>query len=89
MFISKCKVNFVDKVVGVTKDGEKYISVNVIPIDDNKKYNFISKDDNVINLFNTYDFKRFEEITISLAFIREFRPETRTSYWAVVLTGVE
>lgn len=89
MFVSKCKVNFLDKVVGVTKDGEKYISVNVIPANDTKKFNFISKNDDVINAFNTYDFKRFEEITISVGFFREFNQEKRTSYWSATLVGVE
>ena len=89
MFISKVKVNFVDKSVGVTKDGEKYISINVIPINGTKKFNFISKDDNVIEYFNSYDFKRFEEIIISVDFNREFNQEKRTSYWSATLVGVE
>ena len=89
MFKSTSKVNYVDKTLGVTKDGEKYISVNVMPVGDSKKYSFLSKDEEVINLFNTLDFKRFEEITIVVGFNREFNQEKRTSYWSAILLGVE
>ena len=89
MFICKCKVNFIDKVVGVTKDGEKYVSINAIPINDTKKYNFISKDESIINYFNTCNFGRFEEIVISIGFTREFNSERKTSYWSASLVGVE
>lgn len=89
MFVSKCQVNFIDKVVGVTKDGERFVSVNVIPLNDTKKFNFISKDDEVINYFKTCEFKRFEEITVLIGFNREFNQEKRTSYWSANLVGVE
>ena len=89
MFICKDKFNYVDKSMGVTKDGEKYLSINVIPINDTKKYNFLTKDEEVMNLFNTMEFKRFEEITLVIKFTREFNFERKTSYWSPMLIGVE
>ena len=89
MFICEEKFNYVDKSMGVTKDGEKYLSLNVIPINDQKKYNFLTKDDEIINLINSLEFKRFQEITLQIKFIREFNFEKRTSYWFPQLVGVD
>ncbi len=89
MFKCKAKFNFIDKVSGVTKDGEKYVSLNVIPVNDTKKYNFISKDETVINLLNSIQLSRFAEITLELGFVKEFNYERRISYWSCVLLGVD
>ena len=89
MFICKSKFNFIDKIIGVTKDGERYVSINVIEVSGTKKYNFISKDANVIEIFNKLDISRFAEINLKLGFIREFNQERRFSYWTCVLLGVD
>lgn len=89
MFKCKEKFNFIGKVSGVTKDGEKYISIDVIPTNDIKKYNFISKDETVINLFNSLQLSRFCEITLEIGFKKEFNYERKTSYWLCVLLGVD
>lgn len=40
--------SYIDKKVGVTKDGEQFIVLNVLS-KDNRKFNFISKEPNVID----------------------------------------
>ena len=40
--------NFVERKVGVTQDGEKYIAINVLS-KDNQKLSFISKKEELIN----------------------------------------
>ena len=89
MFICKSKFNYIDKVLGVTKDGEQYVSINVIEINGTKKYNFISKDAQVIELFKKLEISRFAEINLKLSFVREFNPESRFSYWSCNLLGVD
>ena len=42
MVVAKETFNFIDKREGVTKDGEKYLSINVLSRD-NRKFNFITK----------------------------------------------
>lgn len=42
MISCKEEFNFIDKRVAVIKEGERYISINVLS-KDNKKFNFISK----------------------------------------------
>ncbi len=89
MFICKSKFNYIDKVIGVTKEGEQYVSLNVIELGGTKKYNFISKDVQVIELFKKLDISRFAEINLELGFNREFNQERRFSFWTCVLLGVD
>lgn len=88
MITCKEEFNFVDKRVGVTKDGEQYISVNVIS-KDNKKFNFISKDTKLIDKIAPLNLQRFAPIKLILCFERMFNKEKRTSYWTCNLIGVE
>lgn len=80
--------NFVDKRVGVTKDGEKYISLNVIS-KDNEKVNFISKDEKIIDKLGSLNVTRFAPIKLLLETNRVFNYEKRVSYWTVELIGVD
>lgn len=80
--------NFIDKRVGVTKEGEQYISINVIS-KDNKKFNFISKDTKLIDKISPLNLQRFAPIKLILSFERVFNKEKRTSYWTCELIGVE
>lgn len=89
MFICKSKFNFIDKFIGVTKEGEQYVSLNVIELNGTKKYNFISKDTQVIDLFKKLEISRFAEVNLKLGFIREFNQEKRFSYWTCSLLGVD
>ena len=88
MITCKEEFNFVDKRVGVTKDGEQYISINVIS-KDNKKFNFISKDTKLIDKVAPLNLQRFALIKLILCFEREFIKERRTSYWNFNLIGFE
>lgn len=80
--------NFIDKRIGVTKDGEQYISINVIS-KDNKKFNFISKDTKLIDKISPLNIQRFAPIKLVLEFDRVFNKEKRTSFWTCELVGVE
>ena len=80
--------NFIDKHIGVTKDGEQYISINVLS-KDNKKFNFISKDTKIIEKISPLNLQRFAQIKLVLGFERTYNQEKRTSYWSCELIGVE
>lgn len=89
MFISEKTFNFIEKTKGTTKDGEKYISVSVIDSDDNSKYSFYSKDDEVISSLSKLQISRFADITLIIAFEKVFNPKTRFSNWQPLLVGVK
>jgi len=89
MFVCEKSFNYVDKVKGVTKDGEQYISVKVIDPEDNKNYSFYSTEDKVISKFNTLQIARFSEITLYVEFENEFNQKTRYSNWKPYLVGVK
>lgn len=80
--------NFIDKHIGVTKDGEQYISINVIS-KDNKKFNFISKNTDLIDKISPLNLQRFAIVKLILGFERIYNKEKRTSYWTCDLIGVE
>lgn len=88
MITGKEKFNFIDKRVGVTKDGEQYISINVLS-SDNRKFNFISKDSDLINKVAPLNLQKFAPVTLVLKFERIYNSEKRTSYWTCELVGVE
>lgn len=88
MITCKEEFNFIDKRVGITKDNEQYISINVLT-KDNKKFNFISKDKKLIDKIAPLNLQRFSLIKLILKFEREFSKEKRTSYWTCSLIGVE
>lgn len=88
MITCKEEFNFIDKRVGMTKDNEQYISINVLT-KDNKKFNFISKDKKLIDKIAPLNLQRFSIIKLILSFEREFNKERRTSYWTCTLVGVE
>lgn len=80
--------NFIDKRTGVNKDGEQYLSINVLS-EDNRKFNFITKDVKVIDKVAPLKLQKFAPVKLLFDIDRVFNAETRFSHWAVVLTGVE
>ena len=80
--------NFIDKRIGVTKEGEQYISINVLS-NDNKKLNFISKDTKLIDKISPLNIQKFSPIKLHFDIDRVFNAEKRVSYWSVNLIGVE
>lgn len=86
--ICKEEFNFVDKKISVTRDGEQYLSINVLS-KDNKKFNFISKDTKLIDKISPLNLQKFAPVKLILNFERIFNKEKRTSYWACELVGVE
>ncbi len=79
--------SFIEKKVGVTKDGEQYIALNVLS-KDNRKFNFISKDINVIDKISQTNFTKFQDIKLHFDFNREFNKEKKISYWTCEVVGV-
>ena len=72
MIICEEKFNFVDKRQGVTKEGEKYLSINVLS-KDNKKFNFITKDEKIISKIMPLNIERFSVISLVLSFERIYK----------------
>lgn len=79
--------SFIDKKVGVTQDGEKYIALNVLS-KDNQKLSFISKKEDVINKISSIQLTKFQDVKLNFNFIREYNREKRVSYWSCELLGV-
>lgn len=88
MIKGQATFNYIDKVVGVTKNGEKYISLNVLS-KDNEKINFISKDETLINKIGALNITKFSPIKLNFETNRVFNCEKRVSYWTVELIGVD
>ena len=88
MVVAKETFNFIDKREGITKDGERYLSINVLS-KDNRKFNFITKDTELINKISPLNLQKFAQIKLVLNFERVFNKEKRTSYWTCNLLGVE
>lgn len=88
MVLAKETFNFIDKREGITKDGEKYLSINVLS-KDNRKFNFITKDTELIGKISPLNLQKFSQIKLILNFERVFNKEKRTSYWTCNLVGVE
>lgn len=79
--------SYIDKKVGVTKDGEQYIAINVLS-KDNRKFNFISKSAEVIDKISQTNFTKFQDVKLHFDFNREFNKEKKISYWICEIVGV-
>ena len=88
MVVAKEMFNFIDKRGGITKDAQKYLSINVLS-KDNRKFNFITKDTDLINKISPLNLQKFSQIKLVLNFERVYNREKRTSYWTCELIGVE
>ena len=88
MVVAKEMFNFIDKREGITKNGDKYLSINVLS-KDNRKFNFITKDTDLINKISPLNLQKFSQIKLVLNFERVYNREKRTSYWTCELIGVE
>lgn len=80
--------SYIDKKIGVTKDGEQFIAINVLSKDNNRKLNFISKSPELIDKISQTNFTKFQDIKLHFDFDREFSKEKRVSYWVCELVGV-
>lgn len=79
--------NFVERKVGVTQDGEKYIAINVLS-KDNQKLSFISKKEELINKISSLQLTKFQDIKLNFDFARIYNREKKVSYWSCELIGV-
>lgn len=79
--------SYIDRKIGVTKDGEQFVAVNVLS-KDNRKFNFISKSPEVIDKISQANFTKFQDIKLHFDFNREFNKEKKISYWTCEIIGV-
>ena len=87
MIIGSQIFSFIEKKVGVTKDGEQYIAINVLS-KDNKKFNFISKAPEVIDKLGQTNFTKFQDIKLHFDFTREYNKDKKVSYWTCEVIGI-
>ena len=87
MLIGKGTFLYLSRKQGVNSDGEKYLSVTVLD-DDDKKYSFITKDENLITDILQKNFVKYSEVTVSVGFSRVMN-KNRYYNWTDVLLGVE
>lgn len=80
--------SYIDKKIGVTKDGEQFIALNVLSKDTNRKLNFISKSPELIDKISQTNFTKFQDIKLHFDFDREFNKEKKISYWTCEIVGV-
>lgn len=88
MISAKELFNFIDKRVGVTKEGEKYLCVNVLS-KDNRKFSFVTKDVNLIDKISPLNIQKFSPIKLIFEFDRVYNKEKNVSYWSCEFKGVE
>lgn len=55
---------------------------------DNRKFNFMSKDPNVIDKLSQTNFTKFQDVKLHFDFNREYNSEKKTSYWVCEIVGV-
>ena len=88
MIQGKQVFTFIDTKSGVTKDGEKYLSVNVMTKGNSKqKLSFITKDEDLINKISQTKFIDFQDIVLIVDFKRLIN-QNRYSYWDCELIGI-
>lgn len=88
MFVAKEQFYFIDKREGTTKEGERYLIVNVLS-KDSKNFNFITKDKELINAISPLNLQKFAPVKLHLGFLREYNRDKRSSYWTCNLIGIE
>lgn len=79
--------SYIDKKLGVTKNGEQYIAINVLS-KDNRKFTFISKIPEVIDKLGQVSLTKFQDVKLQFKFDREYNIEKKTSYWSCEIVGV-
>lgn len=88
MLISRDKFIFIDKKVGVTKDGEKYFAINVLTKNDKSSRSFVTKNPEIVDKLSNIKLADFQEIELVVGFDRVFNPQTRFSNWSCELIGI-
>lgn len=89
MVTGKQLFTFIDKQVGVTQNGEKYLAINVLTKgNEKKKVSFLSKNDDLVSKYSNVKFNDFQDIELSLQFDRVYNSEKRFSYWDCELIGI-
>lgn len=81
--------SYLNHTIGVTKDGEQYVVLNVIDKETTSKFSFISKQSEVIDKVAKLQCEQYKDIRVFLNFYRDFNQKTRYSNWRVELLGCE
>lgn len=90
MIRGSCVFSYVGSKTGVTKDGEKYIALNVLTKDSNKrKFSFVITNSEIIDKVASRKYVDFQDIKVFFDVIRVFNSQTRYSHWEVNVVGVE
>lgn len=79
--------SFISKSVGITKEGEKFLALNVLS-KDNRKFNFITKTPDVIDKISQTNFTKFQDVKLQFNFDREYNRDKKTSYWTCEIVGI-
>lgn len=80
---------FISRRLGVTKDGVKYLALDVLTKGDKSKISFVVTDSKLIDSIQNKDLHDFQDIKCVFDIKRQFNNEKRISYWVVELIGVE
>ena len=89
MVTGKQVFTFVDKQVGVTQNGEKYLAINVLTKGNSKKkFSFLAKNPDLVDKYSNTKFNDFQDIELNLQFDRVYNAEKRFSYWDCELIGI-
>lgn len=82
-------VTYLGQKNGITKDGEKYVSLEVRDNEAGKNYNFVTKDLDLVDKIINTNFKPYQDIKIELSFDRVFNAKSRFSNWQVELIDIK
>lgn len=80
--------SYLNQKAGVTKDGEKYIALEVRDKEDKKNYNFLAKEIDVVDKIANFKFIDFQDIKLKLGFEKTFNTKTRYSNWDVKIVDL-
>lgn len=88
MLVARDKFYFVERKVGITKEGEKYFCLNVLTKNDKSSMSFLTKEPDIVDNLSNIKFVDFQEIELIVGFKRVFNPQTRYSNWNCELIGI-
>lgn len=79
---------FVNKTVGVTKEGVRYVAFDVLEKKNKNKYSFVAKNPDLITRLENTKFVDFQDVVMYFDFNKVFNPQTRFSNWQCELIDV-
>ena len=86
LFQDKSRFKFLEKVCSINQDGEKYVSISVLSLD-NKKFNFISHDESVIQTIQSLNIENLSDIITSLG-LEKYLVFGKSFYYIQIIIGM-